>query len=297
MSAQKTSQPKQILLADDGSQHSQAAIQLICDLPFPADTHITVVSVFTPLQASNHEAYRESLEKSKACLYQRGLDVKTELMLGYPAEKIVELAESLKPDLIILGAKGLRATLGILLGGVAQQVVEYANQPVLVVRAPYKPIKGVLFATDGSEYSQRAAEYLLNFPLPADAQLHLLHAVPPAPLPIQQVPAWSPVPDLVQPPAFYETEEAKKMVEQQFQRGKELLEKTSLTLQPLGLNLVTELCRGDAATEIINYLKTHPIELVVVGSRGLGAVRGWLLGSVSRKIIHYSGCSVLVVKD
>lgn len=87
------------------------------------------------------------------------------------------------------------------------------------------------------------------------------------------------------------------MVEQQFQRGKELLEKTSLTLQPLGLNMVTELCRGDAATEIINYLKKHPIELVVVGSRGLGAVRGWLLGSVSRKIIHYSGCSVLVVKD
>ncbi len=297
MSNSEASQPRHILLADDGSQHAQAAIQLICDLPFPRDTRVTVVSVFTPLQASNHEAIRQSLEKSRACLYDHGLDVKAELVLGYPAEKVVEFAEALQPDLIILGAKGLRATLGILLGGVAQQVVEYANQPVLVVRAPYKPIKGILFATDGSEYSQRAAEYLLAFPLPSDAQLHILHAVPPAPLPIPTVATWSPVPDLVQPPAVYETEEAKQMTEQQMQRGRELLEQTAQLLSPLGLDITTELCRGDAATEIINYLKNHPIELVVVGSRGLSAVRGWLLGSVSRKIIHYSGCSVLVVKD
>ncbi len=56
------------------------------------------------------------------------------------------------------------------------------------------------------------------------------------------------------------------------------------------------LLRGDAATEIIEYVKTNQIDLIVSGSRGLSEVRGWLLGSVSRKLVHYAGCSVLVVK-
>ena len=47
-----------------------------------------------------------------------------------------------------MGAKGLRATLGILLGGVAQTVVEYANWPVLVVRAPFEGLHKVLLVSE-----------------------------------------------------------------------------------------------------------------------------------------------------
>ena len=38
------------------------------------------------------------------------------------------------------------------------------------------------------------------------------------------------------------------------------------------------------------------VDLIAAGSRGLGAVRGWLMGSVSRKLAHYSGCSVLIAR-
>ena len=60
---------------------------------------------------------------------------KAELLTGYPAEQISEYAAKFIPDLIVLGAKGRRATLGILLGGVVQQIVEYAEDPVLVGEA------------------------------------------------------------------------------------------------------------------------------------------------------------------
>jgi nucleotide-binding universal stress UspA family protein len=38
-------------------------------------------------------------------------------------------------------------------------------------------------------------------------------------------------------------------------------------------------------------------DLVVVGSRGLGAVRRLLLGSVSEKVLQHAPCSVMIVKD
>jgi nucleotide-binding universal stress UspA family protein len=62
------------------------------------------------------------------------------------------------------------------------------------------------------------------------------------------------------------------------------------------LKLKTVLKSGDAATEIIEYVKKNKIDLIVAGSRGLSRVRSWLLGSVSRKLVHYSGCSVLTVR-
>lgn len=296
MPAQPYKHPLNILLADDGSLHAQAAIQLLCDLPLKHDTKITAVSVFSPLLSSDHEWLRQSLADTKACLIDSGLRVKSELVLGYPAEKLTEFAEKLDPDLIVLGAKGLRATLGILLGGVAQQVVEYANWPVLVVRAPYKPPQRILVAVDGSEYSERAIDYLLSFPIPDSSAIHIIHVMSPAPDPAYPIQSWPPVPEIIQLPPPVDTAKIKQMLAEQEQLGKQLLSRTEDLLEEFGKPIVTSLRRGDAATEIIDYIKSKDIGLVVLGSRGLSQVQSWLLGSVSRKIIHYSDCSVLVVK-
>jgi nucleotide-binding universal stress UspA family protein len=39
------------------------------------------------------------------------------------------------------------------------------------------------------------------------------------------------------------------------------------------------------------------VDLLVTGSRGHSPIRSWMMGSVSRKLVHYSGCSVLVVRQ
>jgi nucleotide-binding universal stress UspA family protein len=79
--------------------------------------------------------------------------------------------------------------------------------------------------------------------------------------------------------------------------GRQLLSHTVEKLKAAGLTAASVLTRGDAATEIFQYHQTHPIDLIVAGSRGLGAVTGWWLGSVSRKLVHYANCSVLIVKS
>jgi nucleotide-binding universal stress UspA family protein len=224
------------------------------------------------------------------------LNVESELVLGYPAEKLVEYSEQHLLDLIVVGAKGLRATLGILLGGVAQQVVEYAHTPVMVVRPPYSGLRRVLLVTDGSENSRRALEYLATFPLPKGAEITVMHVLPP--LVIEQPPlAWS-QPDFMARPTLPPVDlgEAQKWEKEEEAQGKAVLEQAVAALSAAGIQARSLLQRGDAATEIIEYANAHSVDLIVAGSRGLSTFQAWLLGSVSRKLVHYAGCSVLVVK-
>ncbi|GAB4449944.1 MAG: universal stress protein [Anaerolineales bacterium] len=283
-----------ILFADDGSQHAQAAVELLNDIPLPPNSRILVIHAFNSGQVPLIPDFERSLARTKEQLSARRLRVETELKLGPAAEMILEKAQAKKPDLIILGAKGLRATAGILLGGVAQQVVEYACCPVLIVRAPYRGLRRVLLVTDGSEHSQRAARYLGKFPFPESLDLHVLHVMPPIKRPVMMEPyygGWQTV-----YARFPTQEEERSIEEREAKAGQALLKRTSSLLQRHGLTPSPVLLRGDAATEILEYADMHHPDLIVAGSRGLSGFKGWWMGSVSRKLVHYSKCSVLIVK-
>ncbi|HZD56750.1 MAG TPA: universal stress protein [Anaerolineales bacterium] len=287
-----------ILLAIDGSDHSIAAIDLLRDLPLPTGTEVTAVTVLIPRNASDHASREAILEQTKKMLAEKNIQVNTELLVGYPTEQLVEYADEQQPDLIVLGAKGLRSTLGILVGGVAQQVLEYAACPVLVVRAPYQGLKNVLLVTDGSYHSQRTTEYLSDFRLPESTQLRIMHVLPPLASPTTIATSWPIDAELFAPPPTKELEEAlNEQATEEERKGQHILERATSNLRSFGIEATSLLRRGDAATEIIEYVKSNQIDLVIAGSRGLSGIRSWLLGSVSRKLVHYAGCSVLVVKS
>lgn len=283
-----------ILLADDGSQHAHAAAVLVSNLPLPPECRVTILRVFGSQQASDLGLLERALAQTCSILKEKGLQVDSELLLGSPAQMITEYAQAHKIDLIVLGAKGLRATLGILLGGVAQQVVEYSSCPVLVVRTPYTAIERLLLVTDGSDSSRLAVQYLGKFPLPAQVDVRVMHVLPPPPIPPIDFTAASQT-SIYDSPAASEALAAER--ERQEVAGQEMLDAVVATLKGYGITVVPVLKRGDAATEIIEYIQKEKIDLTVCGSRGLSEIRSWLMGSVSRKLIHYSGCSVLVVRS
>jgi nucleotide-binding universal stress UspA family protein len=283
-----------ILFADDGSQHAQAAVELLKDIPFPPNSRISVIHAFNSGEVPHITEYEKALDRTREQLSSIQYRVETELKLGPASEMILERAEEKKPDLIVLGAKGLRATAGILLGGVAQQVVEYACCPVLVVRAPYRGLRHLLLVTDGSIHSQRAARYLGKFPLPDKLDLRVMHVLPPIKRPIMMEPYYGGWQTIY---AQYPSGEEEKAIEEREARlGQALLKRTSSLLQKQGLKSTTLLTRGDAATEIIEYANIHQLDLIVAGCRGLSEFKGWWMGSVSRKLVHYSKSSVLIVK-
>jgi nucleotide-binding universal stress UspA family protein len=284
-----------ILLADDGSQHAQAAVKLLQHIPLSPTSQVRVVRAFSSGQIEAVPEIEASLKQTETRLSALGLRVEVELKLAAPADLILGVAEANPMDLIILGAKGLRSTAGILLGGVAQQVVEYSTCPVLIVRAPFQGLRKVLLVTDGSPSSLNAALYMADFPWPDQLELHVLHVLPPLQVPVLMEPhlgTWQPV------YSIYPSRDEEALIrERDKEHGEALLKRTSSLLHIPNLVPVPVLVRGDAATEIMEYAASNHIDLIVAGSRGLSNFKSILVGSVSRKLVHYSNCSVLIVKE
>lgn len=67
--------------------------------------------------------------------------------------------------------------------------------------------------------------------------------------------------------------------------------------EELGLEAQTKLLVGDPAKEIVAYANSVDADLIVVGSRGFGAISGALLGSVSRSVLHRTSRPVLIVRQ
>ncbi|MCB9135944.1 MAG: universal stress protein [Anaerolineales bacterium] len=298
MLANQSSQPKKILLAVDGSEHSLAAAQFVHDLPLPLGSRICILSVLIPREAGlKTYALEHFMERVSQMLQDKGAEISTCLIAGNPATEIVREAKEVGTDVIVMGAKGLRATLGILLGGVAQQVVEHAGEPVMVIRAPYVGMRNILLVVDGSSQSMEAVNYLAQFPFSQEAEVQVLHILPPMPSTDALAQAFPGVTEGVYYPMPEDLDALNRLAEEEQEEGEALLKNIQQQLEKSGIFAQTILLRGDAATEIIEYTKRHQMDLVVAGSRGLGGFEGWVLGSVSRKLVHYAGCSVLIVKS
>ncbi len=137
-------------------------------------------------------------------------------------------------------------------------------------------MKKILVAVDGSAASLHAARTALELAAPTGAEVHLVHVVPPAFVPPE-------VPFGVTP----WTEEAMKA-------GERLLEDT---VKELGNPKVARHnLAGSPAERVADLADQEQVDLVVVGSKGRGAVSRVLIGSVTDRIVHICKKPVLVVR-
>ena len=278
-----------ILLADDGSLNARPAVQLLADLPHDRECVITALRVFTPIEGAEYATVEVEAEKTKNLLKSRHLRFRSELVLGYPSDKIIEYAGEHNPNLIVMGAKGAGLLDG-LLGSVAANVVHSGRWPVLIVRQPYRGLKRILLVTDGSPASQYTCDFLGSFALPPDANVEVLHVLPPIRT------AYIVEPYGVSTITISPEDEARIRHDEEL-KGKMLLDSVRELLAEHGVSASTVLLRGEPLTEIVKYAREQECDLIVCGSRGAGNLTGWLLGSVSRELVQHEPCSVLVVRS
>jgi nucleotide-binding universal stress UspA family protein len=79
---------------------------------------------------------QQALERHAEALRRRGVQVETVVREGYPATVILEEADQRKADLIVIGTRGLTGLKHLLLGSIAERVVQKAHCPVLTVKTP-----------------------------------------------------------------------------------------------------------------------------------------------------------------
>ena len=148
-------------------------------------------------------------------------------------------------------------------------------------------IKKILVPTDGSGHAEKAVNYASDLALKYDAGLYLMHAV-------QE----SKIPD-----GFEEFLKAEKIEKPEVQVylekvGKEIVEAAKMKAKSKGLdNVETKIMIGDPTDEILKFAKTKDIDLIVLGSRGLGGIKSMFLGSVSSKVCNQADCTCMTVRN
>jgi nucleotide-binding universal stress UspA family protein len=139
---------RKILIPTDGSDYSVHAAEYGVSVAKLLGAEVTVVYVIDTvvLDQVSKLTEREVVErelKGDGERYLRyivsvaeneGVKASSILAKGRPFEQIVHLATGLKMDLIVMGTYGRRGAERILIGSVAERVIEYASCPVLVVR-------------------------------------------------------------------------------------------------------------------------------------------------------------------
>jgi len=78
--------------------------------------------------------------------------------------------------------------------------------------------------------------------------------------------------------------------------GNKVLIKGKQTAENKGIDVTTIIKEGNISNEIVKLAKNKKCNLIIVGSKGLGATARFFLGSISNKLANNSPCSVLIVK-
>jgi nucleotide-binding universal stress UspA family protein len=140
-------------------------------------------------------------------------------------------------------------------------------------------MKKFLIATDGSPSAQEAVRFGLELAEEQAAYVVFAYVVQPL--------------DVVPSPGFGWAASIPHEVTEEDWRS---LKDAEALAEEKGVQARTEVLQGDAVDEIVAYADSIEADLIVVGSRGHGAISSALLGSVSRGVLHEARRPVLVVR-
>jgi nucleotide-binding universal stress UspA family protein len=216
-------------------------------------------------------------EQARKALADRWPDARAQVVEGDPREEVVRVADEGKFDLVVLGARGLGRIKRLLVGSVSLTVARYAIPPVLVARGSAREVRRVLVALDGSPDAWRALQFVAGFLSSRTVAVRVLHVLA------------SPTRNR----GGDQNTGAHADVERRA-AGEKLLVDAAAELNGF-LVVEQSLLTGDPREEILRVAGESTADLLVVGSRGLGAIGRLLLGSVSEAVLLHAPCPTLVV--
>jgi len=272
---------KRILVPIDGSASSILAEETAAVIAKKARATVTVFSVAQELKLGYtlprniedeilghiEQKAEKIIDDARALFSEEGVLVDARKgRSGDPAESILEL--SVDCDLIVMGAYGEHEKEPYMLGSVTKKVVRHTVLPTLVAKK-VGSLSSLLVGIDGSEHSVKAFEYAVKLAEIMGSKITLLN---------------------VQEPRIYDyaPQTAKDLGERILANALDVVGKGKVEVDK-------KVEFGIPSDKIGQIAEKGEFDLIVLGSRGLGTVKRFLLGSVSDDVCHKAKCSVLIV--
>jgi nucleotide-binding universal stress UspA family protein len=145
----------------------------------------------------------------------------------------------------------------------------------------------ILLAVDGSACSDAAVTEVARRSLPAGSAVRILHAIEPYPTYVPEL--WT------LPPMSYD-----QLEKLERERARLFLGRAAAELAEAGVPheaVTTSVVVGPPKEVILEEAESWGADLIVVGSHGRGAVKRFLLGSVSQAVALHARCSVEIVRS
>lgn len=143
--------------------------------------------------------------------------------------------------------------------------------------------KKILVAIDGSEQAAKAALHGAELAVKLGAELILLHVVP-------ILPSYASIsPDQL---GIVHQDITKEY----YKQGREILNQARTELANYDINISSEISVGHPADEICKMAENCGCDLLIMGSRGLGQIKSYLMGSVSNRVCRLVACPVLIMR-
>ena len=285
-----------VLVATDGSKYGRWGLNWVAKLPFVERPSVMALHVldlsalrapflWQPVMAGSERYIQEEIQRMEARSAKTLKEVTQQLASlklkgtvrkeqGAIAPVILKRAPK-RDGLLVVGSKGLDALDRFMLGSVSTNLIHHATCPVLVVKDEAVPLRRITLATDGSDASAHALEFVLTKFQPdrstgkgglVPIHVSVIHVMP-----------------------FLKYPELKEA-------GHKLIEQSVQKLIQAGFTAEAVCQLGKPAEVIMKVASKHHADLIVMGAKGLGAIARFLLGSVSTRVVQHSSCSVLVVR-
>jgi nucleotide-binding universal stress UspA family protein len=136
--------------------------------------------------------------------------------------------------------------------------------------------KKILLAYDGSEPAKKAFDHCLEMVRCLGAEFSIV--------------------TVIRPPELAEDVETEALIENARSHCDSELQKLRLRARAAGMEPAVHIRVGHPAEQIIAAAEEWHADLVITGHRGKGLFERWLLGSVSRLVIAYAHCAVMVIR-
>ena len=282
-------EPRPIVVGYDGSPQAHDALALGAALASATGKRLVLAGAYGPegvirdeeLAARRAEVLKRLAEAADSVPSDASLQVERRALLGSSvAAALQEVAEAEHPRALVLGSCHRGAVGRVLLGGVAERLLQGSPCPVVVAprglaeRGPVR-LGTVCVGFDGRPEGWTALQRGAQIAAAAGGRLRVAIVVPPL--------IGTPT-TVVVPPEI--VEERLKAAQVELDHA---VHSVAKRLEPAG-----RLLGGSPGQQLADEASAA-VDLMVVGSRGYGPLQRVLLGSVSTSLMHSAPCPVMVV--